>query len=93
MVAALLRLILFAFIAYVAFLFLRIFRGVKRMGQRTVPPPPREVQGVMVKDEICGTYIPREEALTEVRDGVEHFICSEECRRRLRDRPAAGRNG
>jgi uncharacterized protein len=92
MVAALLRLVLFAFIAYVAFLFLRIFRGAKRMGQRT-GPPPREVQGVMVKDEICGTYIPRDIALTEVRDGVEHYFCSEECRRRLRDRPAAGRNG
>jgi YHS domain-containing protein len=35
----------------------------------------------MVKDEICGTYVPREEALTAFRDGVEHHFCSEECRR------------
>jgi YHS domain-containing protein len=40
----------------------------------------------MVKDEVCGTYIPREEALTEVRDGIEHFFCSEECRRKLKAR-------
>jgi YHS domain-containing protein len=47
---------------------------------------PREVQGVMVKDEICGVYIPRDAALREVRDGVEHFFCSEECRRKLKAR-------
>lgn len=93
MVAAFLRLILFALIAYVAFLFLRIYRGVRRIRQQTGHQTPREVQGVMVKDEVCGTYIPRDDALIEVRDGVEHYFCSEECRRRLRDRPTAGRNG
>lgn len=90
MVAAFFRFILFAFIAYVAFLFVRVYRGLRRMRQQTNPQAPREVQGVMVKDEICGTYIPREEALIEVRDGVEHFFCSEECRRQLRPRSTAG---
>lgn len=80
MVAAVFRLILFAFIAYVVFLFVRIYLGLKR----TRPRPPREVRGVMVKDEICGTYIPREEALTEIRGGAEHYFCSEECRRKFR---------
>ncbi len=42
----------------------------------------RQVRGEMVKDEICNTYIPREEALTEVRDGQERCFCSEECRRK-----------
>jgi len=83
-VAGLLRLILFAFIAYVAFLFVRIFRGVKKIRAGAEAQPPRPVQGEMVKDEICGTYIPREEALTEFRDGVEHYFCSEDCRRKLK---------
>ena len=82
MLAALFRLVLFVFIAYVAFLFIRIYFGLKRARTRT--QPPREVQGTMVKDEICGLYIPREEALTEVRDGTEHHFCSEECRRKFR---------
>ena len=86
MVAAFLRFVLFAFVAYVAFLFLRIYLGLKRHGPRPKTEAPRQVQGVMVKDEICGTYIPRDEALTEVRDGVEHFFCSEECRRKLKAR-------
>jgi uncharacterized protein len=82
MVALFLRLVLFAFVAYVAFLFIRIYAGLKRVRTRT--QPPRRVQGVMVKDEICGTYVPREEALTEFRDGAEHHFCSEECRRKFR---------
>ncbi|MGZ5515030.1 MAG: transcriptional regulator [Candidatus Aminicenantales bacterium] len=86
MVMAFLRFVLFAFVAYVAFLFLRIFLGLKQRRPQTRTQTPREVQGVMVKDEVCGTYVPRDEALTEVRDGVEHFFCSEECRRKLKAR-------
>jgi len=83
-VTGLLRLILFAFIAYVAFLCVRIYRGVKKFRAGAQARPPHSVQGEMVKDEICGTYIPREEALTEFRDGVEHYFCSEDCRRKLK---------
>jgi YHS domain-containing protein len=86
MVAGFLRFVLFALVAYVAFLFLRIYLGLKRRRAQTRDRAPRAVQGVMVKDEICGTYIPRDEALREVRDGVEHFFCSEECRRKLKSR-------
>ncbi len=75
------RFVLFLFIAYVAFLFIRIVLGLKRAGQRP-RPAPREIRGEMVKDEICNTYIAREEALTEVRAGVTCYFCSEECRRK-----------
>ncbi|MBN2266199.1 MAG: hypothetical protein JW775_10340 [Candidatus Aminicenantes bacterium] len=76
-----LRFILLAFLAYVAFLFIRVILGLKRVSSRG--RRPREVQGVMVKDEICGTYIPREDAFVEVRGGVEHYFCSEDCRRKF----------
>jgi YHS domain-containing protein len=75
------RFVLFLFLAYVAFLFIRIYLGLKRAGHRQ-RQTPRQVRGEMVKDEVCNTYIPREEALVEVRDGVERFFCSEECRRK-----------
>ena len=77
------RFVLFLFLAYVAFLFIRIYLGLKRAGQRPRPAPSR-IRGEMVKDEVCNTYISREEALTEVRDGVERYYCSEECRRKSR---------
>jgi YHS domain-containing protein len=75
------RFVLFLFLAYVAFLFIRIYLGLKRAGRRP-RQAPRQMRGEMVKDEICNTYIAREEALTEVRDGVERYFCSEECRRK-----------
>jgi YHS domain-containing protein len=80
MVMGFFRFVLFLFLAYVAFLFVRIYLGVKRVRRRA--QAPRQVRGEMVKDEICNTYIPREEALTDVRDGRERYFCSEECRRK-----------
>lgn len=82
MVAAFLRFVLFAFVAWVAFLFVRVYRGLKQPKKPAGDPRP-QVGGVMVKDGICGTYIPREEALTEFRDGAEHYFCSDECRRKF----------
>jgi uncharacterized protein len=83
-VRALLRFLLLVFLAYIAYLFLRFVLGVKRVVTRVQSGSSgrREVQGIMVKDEVCGTYIPRDEALVETRDGVEHYYCSEECRRK-----------
>ena len=75
------RFVLFLFLAYVAFLFIRIYLGLKRAGRRPRQAPSR-IRGEMVKDEVCITYIPREEALTEIRDGIELYFCSEECRRK-----------
>ena len=84
MVIAVLRLILIAFLVYVAFLFLRIFAGMRRLRRAARPRPAAEPRGAMVKDEVCGTYVPRDEAVTEIRDGVERYFCSEECRSRSR---------
>jgi YHS domain-containing protein len=81
MVAGLFRFIFILVLTYIVYLFIRIWRGLKRSQKRAAPP--RSIRGVMVKDEICNTYIPREEALREVRDGREHFFCSEECRKKF----------
>jgi len=80
MLEGLFRLVFYAFLIYLAYLVIRIYRAVTR--RRRSPERPRRIQGVMVKDEICNTYIPREEAIREVRNGREHFFCSEECRRK-----------
>lgn len=74
--------ILLVVVAYFAFLALRVYAGFKRITKQAEGPAAPKVQGLMVKDEVCGTYIPREEALTERRDGVERYYCSEECRRK-----------
>ncbi|HYA48953.1 MAG TPA: hypothetical protein VEG35_04565 [Burkholderiales bacterium] len=84
MLGGLIRLVFYAVLIYFAYVVYRVYRTVTR--PRPEPPPPREIQGVMVKDEVCNTYIPKEEAIREVRDGQERFFCSEECRRKSHDR-------
>jgi YHS domain-containing protein len=34
----------------------------------------------MVKDEVCNTYLPQEDAIREHIDGTDFFFCSKECR-------------
>ncbi len=34
----------------------------------------------MVRDRVCNTFLPQSRAVVLVRDGKEHFFCSEDCR-------------
>jgi uncharacterized protein len=82
MIGGLLRFFLFVLVVYVAYYVFQFWRALTRA--RKPSAPPRQIQGVMVKDDVCNTYIPKEEAIREVRDGRERFFCSEECRRKSR---------
>jgi len=82
MARAFFRLLVYVFIFYLVYLVIRIFRAATK--PRNTPPP--QVQGVMVKDEICNTYVPKEAALREVFKGEEHFFCSEECRHKFHEK-------
>jgi YHS domain-containing protein len=35
---------------------------------------------MMVKDEVCSTYLPQEDAIKEKIDGGMHYFCSKNCR-------------
>lgn len=49
---------------------------------------PRETQPnepeVLVQDQVCGTFIPRANALKAQKDGQDYFFCSEGCLKRFR---------
>jgi uncharacterized protein len=84
------RLIYYLILAYVVYSIIRFFQRLGR-GTRPAPPPPTRSSGMMVKDETCGTYVPKEEALREVIDGEERFFCSQDCRRKaLEERKKSG---
>jgi YHS domain-containing protein len=34
----------------------------------------------MVRDEVCDTYLPQEDAVRANVGGVDYFFCSRECR-------------
>ena len=83
------RFVFFLFALYVVYLFYRIYRAMRRVRKSQQSPQQQgrqQIQGVMVKDEVCNTYIARDDAIREVRDGREYFFCSEECRRKFRER-------
>jgi len=67
-----------------AYLVIRLVSFWRRIGRTVSPPPPESpaLSGQMVKDEVCQTYLPRENALREIIDGEERFFCSAECRRK-----------
>ncbi len=74
-----LRIIFFAFLVYSS---LRIFRFIQSLRSRAIPKaerPSKSLSGVMVKDEICQTYLPKEDAIKELKDGKEYYFCSREC--------------
>jgi uncharacterized protein len=45
----------------------------------------RELEGEMVKDPYCETYIPRDSAIRARIDGRDHYFCSKECLRKFKD--------
>jgi uncharacterized protein len=68
-------------------LVLRFLRGVYQ-GMMAPPPDTRSV--ALVKDPVCGTYLPRAKALLSRAGGDTHFFCSEGCRDEFEGR---GRRG
>lgn len=74
----LIRFLFILFILYAIFAVVRFIQAIgKPAGERRRPPA---LAGTMVKDAYCSMYLPREEAIREVRDGKEYFFCSRECR-------------
>lgn len=72
------RLLFIALVLYVILAAVRFFQAIgKPPGERR---RPSTLGGTMVKDEYCEIYLPREEAIREVRGGKEYFFCSRECR-------------
>jgi uncharacterized protein len=89
-IRGLFRLMYYAVVAYIIF---SVYRFLKNLGKpRRRPQEPARLSGVMVKDEACQTYLPRNEALRDVIDGQEYFFCSKDCRQKFLDeRKRAGR--
>jgi YHS domain-containing protein len=75
------RFFLYVIIAYAIYSFLRLLMSPRRSTRSEQSRP--QLSGVMVKDEICNTYLPKDEALLEKADGEDHYFCSQECRRKF----------
>jgi YHS domain-containing protein len=81
-VAGFLRLLLYLALAYAI---LSIVKGIASSFRSGPARPPRSgPPDALVKDDVCGTYLPRRDALRAVIDGRERFFCSAECRDKAR---------
>ncbi|MGB7295809.1 MAG: hypothetical protein WBC70_09505 [Candidatus Aminicenantales bacterium] len=81
MIGAFFRFLFYVLLSYVIYLFLRLLFFPRRLSRRDRPRP--QLSGTMVKDEVCNTYLPKDEAILERLDGEDHYFCSEECRRKF----------
>ena len=75
------KIILYAFLIYIIYLIIRFFRALSKVKKSTNPPRP--VSGFMVKDEMCNTYLPKEDTIKEIHQGKEYYFCSNECRQKF----------
>jgi len=80
MIAGILKIIIYAFLAYVVYLLFRFFTALNKASK--LPRTSKRASGLMVRDEICNTYLPKEDAVKEVYKGKEYYFCSSECRQK-----------
>ena len=77
-----LRIAILLFVVFAVLLVLRVVR-VLAAGHSPRPGtgrPPDAVEGEMVRDPVCGTWIDRRLALAARRSGEWVPVCSEKCR-------------
>ncbi|MDI6699253.1 MAG: YHS domain-containing protein [Candidatus Saccharicenans sp.] len=77
------RLIFLFLLFYLVFLVVRFFQSLGQSIQRKNAGPDSLPKKTMVKDEVCNTYIPVDEALKENRNGRVYYFCSEDCRKKF----------
>ena len=77
----LVKLILYALLTYAVYMIIRFFSSLGQSGK--TPSPQQMTSGVMVKDESCNTYLPKDDAIKELHEGKEYFFCSDACRQKF----------
>jgi uncharacterized protein len=81
MLSGFLRIVLYALLAYIVYKFIRIYQTLSKKSK--APRQPKQISGIMVKDEVCNTYLPKEDAIKEIVEGKEYFFCSKDCRQKF----------
>ncbi len=79
------HLILGMVLGYVAYRAYRKIRESVSLEKRQRPDSQKIAEpDTLIQDPVCGTFIPRKEALKVTKDGKDYFFCSEGCLKRFR---------
>ena len=82
MTYGLFRILLYGLLFYLIYRVVRFFTALGRSSGNPIPQG-RKTAGTMVKDEVCNTYLPKQDAIRLVHEGREHYFCSEDCKRKF----------
>jgi len=78
----------------VARAFWRVMDGVIEAARGAQPARPNGSAPVvrLVRDPVCGTYVPPRAALSLTSAGSTHYFCSEQCKREFEANPSRYRD-
>ena len=79
----LIKIVFYAFVAYLVFQIPRFFQAINKRSKSPSSQSKKQLSGLMVQDDVCKTYLPKEEAIKEIHEGQEYFFCSQECQRKF----------
>jgi len=77
------RIILISILFYIIYRLVKFFQRLGETSPQKYRKRTQPSSKVMVKDEMCNTYIPEDEALKEVKDGHTYYFCSPACRQKF----------
>ncbi len=83
MLTGLFRIIVYGLIAYLVYLVYRFFKAINQGSKQ--PRINKQPSGIMVKDESCNTYLPKEDAIRVQYEGKDYYFCSQECKQKFLD--------
>lgn len=82
----LVRLIIWCIIGFLVYTVVQIIK--QALLKPPTPPAAKSARGEeMIQDPECGTYVPRNDAITAEVRGTRHYFCSPDCRDKYRQRP------
>ena len=69
------------------FLIYTVYQIIKQALLKPPSPPEKTSRGEeMIQDPECGTYVPRNGAVTAQHKGTTHYFCSTDCRDKYQKR-------
>lgn len=76
------RILILAVLIYIGYRLLRNSFSTKEgpdPSEKSAPGPSDQLTDVLVEDPVCGTLVPREQAVKLEHDGETFYFCSQKC--------------
>ncbi len=65
------------------YIFYVIWKFLSTMGEKKESPPKKIIKENLVKDPVCGLYIPESKAIKIKIKNQDYYFCSSECKEKF----------